>query len=48
VNGIEMPAGFIHVPSLPEQVLEKKTSSMSLNTIMLGLEAVLVELSKEL
>jgi len=48
VNGIEMPAGFIHVPSLPEQVLEKKTSSMSLNTIMLGLEAVLVELSKDL
>ena len=48
VNGVETPAGFIHVPSLPEQVLEKKTSSMSLDTIVLGLESVLVELSKEL
>jgi pyroglutamyl-peptidase len=48
VNGVEIPAGFIHVPSLPEQVLEKKTASMSLDTIVLGLEAVLTELSKDL
>jgi len=48
VNGAEMPAGFIHVPSLPEQVLEKKTASMSLETIVRGLEAVLMELSKDL
>ncbi|MBN2336519.1 pyroglutamyl-peptidase I [Candidatus Bathyarchaeota archaeon] len=32
-----IPAGFIHVPSLPEQVLEKKTPSMSLDTIVRGL-----------
>jgi pyroglutamyl-peptidase len=48
VNGVEIPAGFIHVPPLPEQVLEKKTASMSLDTIVRGLEAVLDELSKDL
>jgi pyroglutamyl-peptidase len=48
VNGVEIPAGFIHVPSLPEQVLEKKTASMSLETTVRGLEAVLEELSKDL
>ena len=48
VNGVEIPAGFIHVPSLPEQVLEKKTASMSLDTTVRGLEAVLTELSKDL
>ena len=48
VNGVEIPAGFIHVPSLPEQVLEKKTASMSLDTTVRGLEAVLTELSKNL
>jgi pyroglutamyl-peptidase len=45
VNGVEVPAGFIHVPSLPEQVLEKKTASMSLDTTVRGLEAVLEELT---
>jgi pyroglutamyl-peptidase len=48
VNDSETPAGFIHVPPLPEQVLEKKTASMSLDTIVRGLEAVLMELSKDL
>jgi len=48
VNGVEIPAGFIHVPPLPEQVLEKKTASMSLETVVRGLEAVLLELSKDL
>ena len=48
VSGVEMPAGFIHVPPLPEQVLEKKTASMSLDTIVRGLEAVLLELSSVL
>lgn len=46
VNGIDMPAGFIHVPPLPEQVLERKTASMSLDTTVQGLEAVLMEFSK--
>jgi pyroglutamyl-peptidase len=48
VNGVDVPAGFIHVPSLPEQVVEKKTSSMSLDTTVRGLEAVLEELSRDL
>ena len=48
LSGVEMPAGFIHVPPLPEQVLEKKTASMSLDTIVRGLEAVLLELSSDL
>ena len=47
VNGVEVPAGFIHVPSLPEQALDKKTASMSLDTIVRGLEAVLEELSRD-
>jgi pyroglutamyl-peptidase len=48
VKGVDVPAGFIHVPSLPEQVLEKKTASMSLDTTVRGLEAVLGELSRGL
>ena len=48
VNSVEVPAGFIHVPSLPEQVLEKKTASMNLDTTVRGLEAVLEELSRGL
>jgi len=48
LSGVEIPAGFIHVPPLPEQVLEKKTASMSLDTIVRGLEAVLLELSSDL
>jgi len=48
VKGVEVPAGFIHVPSLPEQVLEKKTASMSLDTTVRGLEAVLEELTRVL
>jgi len=45
VKGVEVPAGFIHVPSLPEQVLGKKTASMSLDTTVRGLEAALEELT---
>ncbi len=48
VKGVEVPAGFIHVPSLPQQVLEKKTASMSLDTTVRGLEAVLEELTRGL
>jgi pyroglutamyl-peptidase len=48
VKGVEVPAGFIHVPSLPRQVLEKKTPSMSLETMVRGLEAVLEELTRGL
>jgi pyroglutamyl-peptidase len=48
VKGVEVPAGFIHVPSLPEQVVEKKTASMSLETTVRGLEAALEELTRGL
>lgn len=43
-----IPAGFIHVPSLPEQVIGKNIPSMSLNTIKNGLEIILQTLIKEL
>lgn len=42
---LEIPAGFIHVPSLPEQVLEKKLPSMSLDTTAMALEVVVETLS---
>ncbi len=48
VSGVDIPAGFIHVPSLPEQAVEKKTASMSVETTVRGLEAVLKELSRGL
>ncbi len=37
---LEIPAGFIHVPSLPEQIVEKKLPSMSLDTTVRALEVV--------
>ena len=36
-NGLDIPAGFIHVPPLPEQVLEKRTASMTVDLITDGL-----------
>lgn len=36
-NGLDIPAGFIHVPPLPEQVLEKRTASMTVDLITEGL-----------
>jgi len=42
---LNIPAGFIHVPSLPEQVFEKKLPSMSLDTIAKALEVVVGTLS---
>lgn len=36
--GLEVPAGFIHVPSLPEQVVNKETPSMALDLIVKALE----------
>ena len=37
---IDIPAGFIHVPSLPEQVIEKKIPSMTVELITGALEVV--------
>lgn len=36
--GLEIPAGFIHVPPLPEQAVNKETPSMSLDLIVEALE----------
>lgn len=45
VNGVDVPGGFIHVPALPEQVLEKRLPSMCLDLIVDGLEAVVTFIS---
>ena len=45
---LTIPAGFIHVPSLPEQVIGKNMPSMSLNTIKNGLKIILQTLIEEL
>ena len=37
---IDIPAGLIHVPSLPEQVIDKKMSSMTVELIAAALEVV--------
>ena len=37
-EGLEIPAGFIHVPCLPEQVVNKETPSMALDLIVKALE----------
>ena len=47
-SNITIPAGFIHFPSLPEQVIGKSTPSMSLETIKKGLEIILQTLIEEL
>jgi pyrrolidone-carboxylate peptidase len=47
-EGIEVPAGFIHVPLLPQQALEKGSASMSLDLIAKGLEVVVELVSKDI
>ncbi|MCL5995093.1 MAG: pyroglutamyl-peptidase I [Chloroflexi bacterium] len=43
VNGMSIPAGFIHLPALPEQVAGRTaiTPSMSLDTMIAGVSAAL-------
>lgn len=41
LNGSGIPAGFIHVPALPEQVGDKDIPSMPLEDMVRGVEAVL-------
>ncbi|WP_175059339.1 pyroglutamyl-peptidase I [Thermococcus sp. 2319x1] len=43
VNGLEAKAGFIHVPYIPEQVLEKPQPSMSLEMIRKAIEIAIRE-----
>jgi len=47
-NNLKIPAGFIHVPSLPEQVVGKNIPSMSLETIKTGLRIILQTLIEEI
>jgi pyroglutamyl-peptidase len=47
-SGIGIPAGFIHVPSLPEQVVEKRQPSMTVDLIAEALEVVVDRISKRL
>lgn len=47
-EGSDIPAGFIHVPRLPEQALESRMPSMTLDLIVRALEVVVNHLSKEL
>ncbi len=43
-----IPAGFIHVPKLPEQVVDTKEPHMSLELIAKGLEIVVKEIAGNL
>jgi pyroglutamyl-peptidase len=47
-TGRDIPAGFIHVPPLPEQVVDKGTASMSVETTAQALRVVVEELTREL
>ena len=45
---IDIPAGFIHVPSLPEQVVDKRMPSMTVELIAMALEVVVEMISASL
>jgi len=47
-NNINIPAGFIHVPSLPEQVIGKNYPSMSIETIKRGIGIIINTTIEEL
>ena len=47
-SGLGIPAGFIHVPPLPEQAYEKKGPSMSAETTAKALEIVIQALIEQL
>jgi pyroglutamyl-peptidase len=47
-TGIDIPAGFIHVPPLPEQVVGKNMPSMTVELIAQALEVVVELISKRL
>jgi len=46
-NGLKAKAGFIHVPYIPEQVLEKPQPSMSLEMIRKAIEIAIKESIKD-
>jgi len=47
-NKINIPAGFIHVPRLPEQAVDGRRASMSVESSARAIEAVVDELAKHL
>ena len=47
-TGVDIRAGFIHVPSLPEQVVDKRQPSMTVELIAEALEVVLETISRQL
>lgn len=47
-EGVEIPAGFIHVPSLPEQVIEKRKPSMTVELIAKALGVVVETITKQI
>ncbi len=46
VNGLSTRVGFIHVPSLPEQMVDRSGPSMSLETMIAGIRAAITCLAK--
>ncbi len=47
-EGLDIPAGFIHAPRLPEQALDGKTPSMALDLTAHALDVVVEMISKDL
>jgi pyroglutamyl-peptidase len=47
-SGLDLPSGFIHVPPLPEQVVEKGAPSMTVELIATALEKVVNMLTTQL
>ena len=46
--GLEIPAGFIHVPCLPEQAVNKDTPSMALDLTVKALETAVSTVASEI
>ncbi|MBC8223740.1 pyroglutamyl-peptidase I [Candidatus Bathyarchaeota archaeon] len=46
--GLEIPAGFIHVPCLPEQAVNKETPSMALDLTVKALEIAVSTVASEI
>ncbi len=47
-EGLEIPAGFIHVPCLPEQAVNKETPSMALDLTVKALEIAVSTIASEI
>ena len=47
-EGLDIPAGFIHVPCLPEQAVKKEAPSMALDLTMKALEIAVSTVSSEI